>query len=44
VIRKIEENVVTVDDAVLKAFLVVMALGHWVDIGALEDALKEGTV
>ena len=44
VIRKIEENVGTVDDAGLKAFLVVMAQGHRVNIGALEDALKEGIV
>ncbi|HEV2171660.1 MAG TPA: DUF6306 domain-containing protein [Candidatus Binatus sp.] len=42
VIRKIEENVATVADAPLKAFLVVMAQGHRVNIGALEDALKEG--
>ena len=44
VIRKIEENVGTVGDAGLKAFLVVMAQGHRVNIGALEDALKEGIV
>ena len=44
VIRKIEENVVSVGDAPLKAFLVVMAQGHRVNIGALEDALKEGLV
>ena len=44
VIRKIEENVGTVSDAGLKAFLVVMAQGHRVNIGALEDALKEGVV
>lgn len=42
VIRKIEENVTTIGDAPLKAFLVVMAQGHRVNIGALEDALKEG--
>jgi nitronate monooxygenase len=42
VIRKIEENVATIADAPLKAFLVVMAQGHRVNIGALEDALKEG--
>src|SRR5713101_4312040 len=44
VIRKIEENVGTVGDAGLKAFLVVMAQGHRVNIGELEDALKEGIV
>jgi nitronate monooxygenase len=44
VIRKIEENIGAVDDAGLKAFLVVMAQGHRVNIGALEDALKEGVV
>jgi nitronate monooxygenase len=44
VIRKIEENVVSIGDAPLKAFLVVMAQGHRVNIGALEDALKEGVV
>ncbi len=37
VIRKIEENVPTIGDAQLKAFLVVMAEGHRVNIGALED-------
>ncbi|MGB8685681.1 MAG: DUF6306 domain-containing protein [Candidatus Binatus sp.] len=44
VIRKIEENVPTVSDAQLKAFLVVMAEGHRVNIGALEEKLKEGIV
>jgi nitronate monooxygenase len=42
VIRKIEENVPTIDDAPLKAFLVVMAEGHRVNIGALENALTAG--
>jgi nitronate monooxygenase len=42
VIRKIEENVATVDDGQLNAFLAVMADGHRVNIGALEDALKKG--
>ena len=42
VIRKIEENVPTICDAQLKAFLVVMAEGHRVNIGALEDALTKG--
>ncbi|MGC1400645.1 DUF6306 domain-containing protein [Candidatus Binatus sp.] len=44
VIRKIEENVPTVSDAQLKAFLVVMAEGHRVNIGALDEKLKEGIV
>jgi hypothetical protein len=44
VIQKIEENVGTVDDAGLKAFLVVMEQGRRVNIGALEDALKKGIV
>ena len=42
VIRKIEENVPVVNDDHLKAFLTVMAEGHRVNIGALEDALKKG--
>jgi len=42
VIRKIEENSATVRDAHLGAFLAVMAEGHRVNIGALEDALKKG--
>jgi len=42
VIRKIEENGLTVSDDHLKAFLAVMAEGHRVNIGALEDALKKG--
>jgi nitronate monooxygenase len=44
VIRKIEENVPTIADAQLKAFLVVMAEGHRVNIGALEESLKQGVV
>jgi hypothetical protein len=44
VIRKTEENVVSIGDAPLKAFLVVIAQGHRVNIGALEDALKQGVV
>jgi nitronate monooxygenase len=44
VIRKIEEQVATISDPPLKAFLVVMAQGHRVNIGALEEALKEGLV
>lgn len=42
VIRKIEESLATISDADLRAFLVVMAKGHHVNIGALDDALKEG--
>jgi hypothetical protein len=44
VIRKIEENVPGIGDAQLKAFLVVMAEGHRVNIGALEEALKRGVI
>ena len=42
VIRKIEENLGTIGDPMLRAFLVVMAKGHHTNIGALEEALKEG--
>lgn len=42
VIRKIEENLATISDPVLRAFLSVMAKGHHMNIGALEEALKEG--
>jgi nitronate monooxygenase len=42
VIRKIEENLATLTDADLHAFLDLMAKGHQVNIGALDDALKEG--
>lgn len=42
VIRKIEENLNTAGDPRLRAFLVVMAEGHRVNIGALEEALKKG--
>lgn len=41
VIRKIEENLATLTDADLHAFLDLMAKGHHVNIGALDDALKE---
>src|SRR6202035_3547197 len=44
VIRKIEENVPGIGDAQLKAFLVVMAEGHRVNIGALEESLKQGVI
>jgi hypothetical protein len=42
VIRKIEENLASLTDADLQAFLDLMAKGHRVNIGALDDALKEG--
>src|SRR5271157_3938981 len=41
VIRKIEENLQSLTDADLRAFLDLMAKGHRVNIGALDDALKE---
>lgn len=44
VIRKIDENLPSINDEQLQAFLKVMAQGHHVNIGALEDALKEGLV
>ena len=42
VIRKIEERLPTLNDDHLKAFLVVMARGHQVNIQAVDDALKTG--
>ena len=42
VIRKIDEQLPSLDDPELHAFLVVMAKGHHVNIGALDDALKDG--
>lgn len=42
VIHKIEENLATINDPPLHAFLLVMAKGHYMNIGALDDALKEG--
>jgi hypothetical protein len=42
VIRKIEENLPGLNDADLRAFLDLMAKGHYQNIGALDDALKEG--
>jgi len=42
VIRKIEESLPTLRDPALCGFLVVMAKGHHMNIGALDDALKEG--
>ncbi len=42
VIRKIEENLATVGDPELRAFLSVMAKGHYINIGAVDEALKAG--
>jgi nitronate monooxygenase len=42
VIRKIEEHLATIADPELRAFLSVMAKGHYVNIGALEEALQDG--
>ncbi len=42
VIRKIDEQLSNIDDARLHAFLVVMRKGHHINIGAVDDALKEG--
>ena len=42
VIRKIEENLASLTDADLRAFLTLMAKGHHQNIDALEEALKEG--
>ncbi|HLK87398.1 MAG TPA: DUF6306 domain-containing protein [Candidatus Binataceae bacterium] len=42
VIRKIEENLATVGDPELHAFLSVMAKGHYINIGAVDEALKAG--
>jgi uncharacterized protein DUF6306 len=42
VIREIDKNLPNLDDEPLRAFLRVMAKGHHVNIGALDDALKEG--
>lgn len=44
VIRKIEEQLPSVNDAHLKAFLVVMARGHQTNIQAVDDALKTGAL
>jgi hypothetical protein len=41
-IREIDKNLPNIDDEPLRAFLRVMAKGHHVNIGALDDALKEG--
>jgi nitronate monooxygenase len=42
VIRKIEQNLSSIADPQLRAFLFMMAKGHEINIGALEQALKEG--
>lgn len=44
VIRKIEEQLPSLADARLKAFLTVMAQGHRVNIAAVDDALKAGLI
>ena len=44
VIRKIEEKLPSLSDAQLKAFLSVMAKGHYMNIQAVEDATKSGAV
>ena len=42
VIRKIEERLPSLGDPHLKAFLVVMAKGHYLNIQAVDDAIKSG--
>jgi hypothetical protein len=42
VVRKIDEQIGTISDARLQAFLRVMANGHDVNIGALDKALADG--
>jgi nitronate monooxygenase len=42
VIRKIDEMLPTLADQRLAAFLTVMAQGHRMNIGALDDALQRG--
>jgi len=42
VIRKIDENLAATSDPDLHAFLALMAKGHHLNIGALDDALAEG--
>ena len=42
VIRKIDETLPSITDSKVQAFLRIMAKGHHVNIGALEDALNEG--
>jgi len=42
VIRKIEENLATIADPGLRAFLSVMAKGHYMNIGAARRCAEEG--
>jgi hypothetical protein len=42
VVRKIGEQIATIADRRLKAFLKVMADSHDINIGALDQALAEG--
>src|SRR5580704_16817928 len=44
VIRKIDEAVPSIADEPLRAFLRVMEMGHEVNLGALDDKLKEGVL
>jgi nitronate monooxygenase len=44
VVRKIGEQMASIEDARLRAFLRVMADGHDINIGALEKALAAGTL
>jgi hypothetical protein len=44
VIRKIEEQLASINDPHLHAFLAVMAQGHHVNIAALEEALAKGAL
>jgi nitronate monooxygenase len=44
VIRKIEERLPGLSDPHLKAFLVVMAKGHHINIQAVDEALKSGAL
>jgi nitronate monooxygenase len=44
VIRKIEERLPSLADDKLRAFLLIMAKGHYMNIQAVEEALKSGWV
>ncbi len=44
VIRKIEERLPALSDAQLKAFLLIMAKGHHMNIQAVEEALQSGWI
>ncbi len=44
VIRKIEERLPSLSDPQLRAFLVVMAKGHYMNIQAVDDAIKSGAL